>query len=74
LLRFSGGDEKSGVAGVAELDIAWRESLSCGVLPEVGAPVAVSRPGINGSLDLLIVILTPWWDATERESELISFR
>lgn len=30
LLRFSGGDEKSGVAGVVELDIvAWRESLSC---------------------------------------------
>lgn len=29
LLRFSGGDEKSGVAGVVELDIAWRESSSC---------------------------------------------
>lgn len=28
LLRFSGGDEKSGVAGVVELDIAWRESVS----------------------------------------------
>lgn len=30
MLRLSGGDEKSGVAGVAELDIAWREGLSCG--------------------------------------------
>ena len=30
LLRLSGGDEKSGVAGVVELDIAWQESSSCG--------------------------------------------
>ena len=41
LLRFSGGDEKSGVAGVAELDIAWRESLSCGHCRPGGAPAAV---------------------------------